>query len=99
MMPVFTHTYDNREQGGAVMFGDAHIAWLVRRERNRDLLREAERYRLVRHVLPARCQQGPFYCQALIWLGRRLVDWGRHLQEHHDVVVDTSVLRTANQSQ
>jgi len=80
------------------MFADGYVAWLVCRERNRDLLREAERYRLVRQALPAR-QQGRFYSRVLIWLGQRLVDWGRHLQERYDVVVDASVLRAANQSQ
>jgi hypothetical protein len=81
------------------MLADAYTAWLVRRERNRDLLCEAERYRLVRQALAARQRQGRFYCWALIWLGRRLVDWGRQLQERSDVVVDASVLRTAEQRQ
>ena len=81
------------------MFGDGYVAWLVCRERNRDLLRQAERYRLVRQALPARCWHGQFHCRALIWLGQRLVDWGRRLQERYDVVVDVSVLRAANQSQ
>ena len=81
------------------MFADGYVAWLVCRERNRDLLREAERYRLVRQALPARRRQGRFYCRALIWLGRRLVGWGRRLQERYDVVVDASVLRAANQRQ
>jgi hypothetical protein len=81
------------------MFADGYVAWLVCRERNKDLLREAERYRLVRQTLPVRRRHGRFYCRALIWLGRRLVDWGWRLQERYDVVVDVSVLRAANQSQ
>ena len=81
------------------MFADGYVAWLVRRERNKDLLREAERYRLVQQVLTARRRRGRFYCWALIWLGRRLVGWGRRLQERYDVVVDASVLRAANQRQ
>ena len=75
-----------------MMFADGYVAWLVCRERNKDLLREAERYRLVRQVLLARRRQGRFYCRALIWLGRRLVDWGRRLQEHNDVSVDSTIL-------
>ena len=59
------------------MFGDGYVAWLVCRERNRDLLRQAERYRLVRQALPARHRHGQFHCRALIWLGQRLVDWRR----------------------
>ena len=81
------------------MFGDGYIAWLVCRERNRDLLRQAERYRFVRQAWPARHWHGRFHCRVLIWLGQRLVDWGRRLQERYDVVVDVSVLRAANQSQ
>ena len=81
------------------MFGDGYVVWLVCRERNKDLLREAERYRLVRQVLPARRRHSRFHCRALIWLGRRLVGWGRRLQERYDVVVDASVLRAANQRQ
>ena len=81
------------------MFGDGYVAWLVCRERNRDLLREAERYRLVRQALPACRRHVRIYSRALIWLGRRLVDWGRRLQERYDVVVDASLLRAANQSQ
>ena len=81
------------------MFADDYVAWLVCRERNKDLLHEAERYRLVRQALLARRRQGRFYCRALIWFGQRLIDWGRHLQERYDVVLDASVLRAANQSQ
>ena len=80
------------------MIGSGYVAWLVRRERNVDLLREAERYRLVRQALSARRRRGRLRCRALIWLGQCLVSWGQRLQERYDVVVDASVLRAANQS-
>jgi hypothetical protein len=79
------------------MLINGYVTWLVCRERNKDLWRQAERYRLVRQLLPARRRHGRFYCRALIWFGQRLVDWGRHLQERYDVVVDASVLRAADQ--
>ena len=73
------------------MFGSSYVAWLVCQERNKDLLRAAERYRLVRQALPARRRRGRFYCGALVWLGLRLVGWGRQLQARYGAAVDTSV--------
>jgi hypothetical protein len=58
------------------MFADGTVARLVCRERNRDLLREAERRRLVQQALPAGRRSGRLYCRALVWLGQGLVDWG-----------------------
>jgi hypothetical protein len=55
------------------MFGWYDV--LVHQERNKDLLREAEHYRLVRRALAGRERHDHFYCRALIWLGRRLVAW------------------------
>jgi hypothetical protein len=84
-------------QGGFVMIPASYVTWLVCQERNKDLLREAEQFRLVRQVLVARRRQGRFYGRALMWLGRRLVEWGRRLQERYDVVVDASPLPAAGQ--
>jgi hypothetical protein len=54
------------------------------RERHKELLREAERYRLVCQVLAERGtrDRGGWY-RALAWLGRRLVAWGQRLQERY----------------
>lgn len=54
---------------------------LAMQERYKDLLREAERERLVRQALAEREKCERFYCQALIWLGRGLVAWGWRLLE------------------
>jgi hypothetical protein len=93
---------------------DSYVAWLVRREQNKDRLREAERHRRVRQVLAARQQQVLAACQrqalsarkgrdrvlaqALTWLGRCLIVWGQRLQERYGVVVDVPALRAANQA-
>lgn len=57
--------------------------YLVARERYEDLLREAERERLVRQPLAGREKRHPFYSGALTWLGRRLVAWGWRLQHRY----------------
>ncbi len=56
---------------------------MVHQERRRDLLREAKQERLTQHVLAGHNGRVHFYCQALTWLGRRLVTWGWHLQERY----------------
>ena len=56
---------------------------IAARERNKELLREAERYRLVRQVLAERGRRDRAWVQALAWLGRRLVAWGQRLQERY----------------
>ena len=72
------------------MFGWMEV--VVRRERNEDLRREAERFRLVRQALAGRERHDRFYCRALTWLGRRLVAWGKRLQERYSVAAATPVL-------
>jgi hypothetical protein len=62
------------------------LSWsdiMVQQERNADLLREAERERLIQHVLAGRERRGRFTRQALAWLGQRLVAWGCRLQERY----------------
>ena len=56
---------------------------IAQRERHKDLLREAERYRLVRQVLAERGTRDRAWVRALAWLGRRLVAWGQRLQERY----------------
>lgn len=65
------------------MFENGYLAWRVRREYNRDRVREAERDRLVRQALAARRPRGRLAGRARRWLGRRMVEWGAHLQEQH----------------
>lgn len=60
-----------------------YIDYLVARERYKDLLREAERDRLVRQALTGRERRHRFYCGALTWLGRRLIACGWRLQERY----------------
>jgi hypothetical protein len=81
------------------MFPNGYVVWQVRREYNRDRLREAERYRLMKQACLARRRQDRFYCRALTWLGRRLVDWGSHLQERYAALADPGLLGAANQGQ
>jgi hypothetical protein len=72
------------------------IDWLtlaVAQERYKDLLREAERERFVRQALAEQEKPEPFYCQALIWLGRRLVASGQHLQERYGPVMEAPALK------
>jgi hypothetical protein len=80
------------------MFSNGYVAWLVRREYNRDRTHEAERYRLVKQACLARRRRDPFYCQALAWFGQRLVHWGLHLQERYAALADPVLLDAANQS-
>ena len=51
--------------------------------RQKELLREAERYRLARQVLAERGRRDRAWVRALAWLGRRLVAWGQGLQERY----------------
>ena len=53
----------------------------AREQHGKDLLREAERERLVRQASSASNDRLHFYDQTLAALGRRLVDWGCRLQE------------------
>jgi hypothetical protein len=78
------------------MFSNAYLVWLVRREINRDRVREAERYRLAQAARPARPRQRRLACRTLTWLGRQLVDWGLRLQERYAAWGDPSPLRVAN---
>lgn len=56
------------------------LAW---RARSTDLLREAEKARLVMQVRAGQERRHHFRHRALTWLGRQLMAWGRRLQERH----------------
>lgn len=61
---------------------------LTQQELYKDRLREAERERLCRQVVGRKEEGNHFYCRILIWLGRRLVAWGWHLQERYGAVTE-----------
>ena len=74
------------------------LEFLVRREHYKDLLREAERARLVRQMQPGQERRDHFYCRALTWLGRRLVVLGWRLQERYGAAIAAPALRAANRT-
>lgn len=45
----------------------------IQQERREDLLRNAERHRLIRQAMAGRETRGSIRCQLLTWLGHRLV--------------------------
>jgi hypothetical protein len=66
---------------------------LAYRERYKDLVREAEKARLVRQIRAERERQSPTSGRLLTWLGRRLVVWGWRLQGCCDCATAAPVLR------
>jgi len=56
---------------------DWHKLELNHRARYQDLLREADRARLVREALAGRDPKRPLFCRMLSWLGHGLVAWGQ----------------------
>jgi len=54
----------------------------MRHEQYKDLLREAERERLIQQVLAAYESHLSLATCTLAWLGQRLVAWGTRLQGH-----------------
>ena len=71
---------------------------LVYREHYKDLLREAEKARLVRQMQAGQERRERFHRRALIWLGRRLVVWGWRLQERYGPAPAAPALRAANRT-
>jgi len=74
------------------------LDFLVRREHYKDLLREAEKARLVRQLQAGQERRNHFYCRALTWLGCRLAVWGWRLQERYGAATAAPVLRAANRT-
>jgi hypothetical protein len=60
---------------------DWYLRELNYREYQRNMLREAERERLVRQALAGRDTKRPLFCRMLSWLGHCLVAWGQWLQQ------------------
>ncbi len=78
------------------------IDWLGlmdRQERYKEILREAERDRLVQQVLAGRERRDRFYRPALAWLGCRLVEWGKSLQQRYGTPSLASQLVVGRSSQ
>jgi hypothetical protein len=71
---------------------------LVHREHYKDLLREAERARLVRQMQAGGEGRERFHRSVLTWLGRRLVAWGWGLQERYGTATAAPALRVANRT-
>ena len=74
------------------------VSWedvLAQRERYQDLLREAEKHRLVRQALAGR-QRRHHLCQVMNWLGRRMVAWGQRLQKQYEATAAATALQAAN---
>ena len=65
------------------MFPDIRIVWLVRREQNKDLVREAERARLRRAANAARPR---LLARVAAGIGRFLLSAGKELQERYTPV-------------
>jgi len=63
-------------------------------ERLAFLHQQADQHRLAQLVLAQRRPPRPWFSSALIWLGQRLTQWGRHLQRRHEgleVLRDTAM--------
>ena len=71
-----------------------YLAW---QERTEDLVREADRARLVKQMKRGQGRRTRFYSRALAWLGHRLVAWGRRLQEFDGAATAVPALRVADQ--
>ena len=80
-----------------IMFPN-ELEFLVHQEHYKDLLREAERARLVRQMQAGQERRNHLYCRALTWLGGQLVGWGWRLQERYGTVAGFPALRVANRS-
>ncbi len=74
------------------------VTWndqMVKQEQYKDLMREAESYRLAHKVLTGHERSNRFYSGALTWLGHRLVVWGRRLQERYGTAAPAPISQPA----
>ena len=58
------------------------IDYLIFQDRHTEHLREVERRQLARQT-PEGQKRSDRFSSVLLWLGRRLVVWGRHLEERN----------------
>ncbi len=70
-----------------IEWGLAHIT-----ERSQDMIRKAERQRLIDTVLAAQPKPDRFYDPLLAGLGRVLTDWGLRLQARYDAGCDMAAI-------
>lgn len=61
---------------------------LAGEERRKDMMREAERRRLVKAVMSAQPKPKRFYDRLLAGLGRSLTGWGVRLQARYGAIVE-----------
>jgi len=61
-----------------------------------DRMRVMREERITRQSLMGLKERSPFYSSALMWLGRRLVVWGRNLQERYSTVTPAPMPQPAN---
>jgi hypothetical protein len=67
---------------GATMINlDLELAY--QDERRKDMMRKAEKRRLVKAILAARPRPNRFYAPVLVGLGRLLTGWGLRLQARY----------------
>lgn len=78
------------------MFSNGYVTWLVCQERNKDRLREAEQYRLVRQALAGHGRSGRVLARVATSLGCYLIVCGQCLQQRYGVPTDSPVLCGAN---
>jgi hypothetical protein len=68
-----------------------HYDHLIRKEMNRDLLRQVKRYeRAVWRTRRARTGNA-LYCSALNWIGGHMIGWGQRLQKRYEPALQTPV--------
>ncbi len=70
-----------------IEWGLVHIT-----ERSQDMIRKAERQRLIDTVLAAQPKPDRFYDPMLAGLGRLLTDWGLRLQARYDAGCDMAAI-------
>jgi len=70
---------------------------VVQQERRQELLREAERHRLVRQAMAARETRDGIHYRILTGLGHRLVAWGCFLERRYGAVVEAPAAPVVSQ--
>ncbi len=70
-----------------IEWGLAHIT-----ERSQEMIRRAERQRLIDTILAAQPKPDGFYAPVLAGLGRVLTDWGLRLQARYDAGCDMAAV-------
>jgi hypothetical protein len=69
-----------------MMIGPVNV--LAEEERRKDMMRKAEKQRLIKAVKAARPRPTRFYDRLLAGLGRSLTEWGVRLQTRYGAMVE-----------